>query len=605
MRATAVDDTGVGGAGTAWWPVATGALLAFAVSGAAATWLAPLPDALRMAEVPAASVGWVPAYLDGAPRHWLEGEAAGEPGSVLRDGPAQLAVLLPSEPEGAGSVMLFLPAASAVPAIYINGAHAPPDVQVGAPYLAASRMRPIAIRVPRHFFRPGANRLDAVFPASGTQALMAPPMLGNEALLATTVARLSAWLAPLRAIAAWACLVAACFALAASVFAQRRGSFMGLAAAAAAFGCRMLPGGAGLPAWLAMDPLRVDQVLLAVALASLACATADRPRVPSGRAAGVAAGALAATVAVAALIALRQVFEPYSRWWVPWFEAYYGCSLAGAAMALAAASAWTFGTDARRYAAAHLDLRRAVRRQRIEIERANRELELQRRRAAILEERQRVARDVHDGVGGTLASLLARIRMRHVDIGQIERELVDGLADLRLIVDSMDATDGSLATALGVFRVRIEPQVEAAGMALLWEQPEHTSSDAEDPSWMLHLYRLMQEAVNNAVRHSGGRNLLVSVRPLDARRLRIEIADDGIGLPAERPGRGNGLSNMAWRAQRLGATLRFEPVLAEGARGGTRVVVDVVLPSAALPGPSQPDATPSGAAQPRAGISPS
>jgi signal transduction histidine kinase len=575
-------------------------LLSLGVAAAAATWIAPLPDALRQAEVPASSVGWLPAYIDGAPRHWLEGESGGEPGSLLPDGPVQVAVLLQNEPASHGSVLVLLPAASAPPAIFINGAHVPPDAQVGAPYLAASRMQPIAMRVPRHFFRPGTNRLDAVFPVSRHRALMAPPMVGSETLLAGTVAHLSAWLAPLRAFATWACLVAACLALAASVFAERRGWFLALSASAAAFGCRMLPGGPGLPAWLAKDAVRVDQVLLAAALASLACAAANRPRLAAGRAEGVVAGALAAAVAMVALVALRQAFEPYSGpWlpWLPWLEAYYGCSLACAAVVLAAASAWTFGKDARRYAAVHLDLRRAVRLQRIEIERANRELELQRRRAAILEERQRLARDVHDGVGGTLASLLARIRMRHVDICQIETELVDGLADLRLIVDSMDATDGSLATALGVFRARIAPQVEAAGMALRWQQPEHTHGDAQDPSWMLHVYRLMQEAVNNALRHSGGRNLLVSVRPLDGgSRVRIEIADDGVGLPVERPAQGNGLSNMAWRAQRLGASLRFEPE----AGGGTRVVVEVEMPGAHPPDPAV-----AGAIQPREGISPS
>jgi signal transduction histidine kinase len=597
MRTAADDGTGTDGASTAWRPLATGALLALAAASAAATWIAPLPDALlRQVEVPASSVGWLPAYIDGAPRHWLEDEPRGEPGNVLVDGPVQMAVLLRNEPAGHGSVLVFLPAASAPPAIFINGAHAPPDVQVGAPYLAASRMQPIAIRVPRHFFRPGTNRLDAVFPASAGKVLMAPPLIGSDTVLAPTVAHLSGWLSPLRTFATWACLVAACMALAASVFAARRGWFVGLSASAAAFGCRLLPGGASLPTWLSTDAARADQVLLAAALASLACAVANRPRVTSSR----AAGALAATVVMAALVALRQAFEPYSGLWLPWLEAYYGCSLAAAAAVLATASAWTFGKDARRYAAVHLDLRQAVRRQRIEIERANRELELQRRRAAILEERQRVARDVHDGVGGMLASLLARIRMRHVDIGQIETELVDGLADLRLIVDSMDATDGSLATALGVFRARIAPQVEAGGMKLRWEQPDQPPGDAEDPSWMLHLYRLMQEAVNNALRHSGGSNLLVSVRPLDARKVRIEIADDGIGLPVERPARGNGLSNMAWRAQRLGASLRFEPVAVGGGRRGTRVIVEVDMP-----GEHPADGTAAGVIQPRVGISPS
>lgn len=151
MRTTAGDGTGAGGAAAAWWPVATGAMLALAAVAAAATWMAPRPDALRNAEVPASSVGWLPAYLDGAPRHWLEGGADAGPGTLARDGLAQVAVLLRNPPAGDDAVLVFLPAASAAPAIFVNSAHASPDVQVGAPYLAASRMQPVAIRVPRHF----------------------------------------------------------------------------------------------------------------------------------------------------------------------------------------------------------------------------------------------------------------------------------------------------------------------------------------------------------------------------------------------------------------------------------------------------------------------
>jgi signal transduction histidine kinase len=585
MRA-AVEVPVTEGADAAWWPFAVGAALALAAAAAIATRIAPSPAALRAAEVPVHSVAWLEPYDDDTPRHWLEGEAGGDLRHLPRDGRnTQLAILLPRRPDARGDTVLFLPAATGAPSVSVNNAALSAQPRVGEPYLASPRMRPVAISIPAHFFRPGANRLDAVFRGSVDPALMAPPLLGDEAWIAPLAARASAWTGAVRGVATCACIAAALLALGASAFAAR-GWFIGLAAAAAACACRLLPAGADA-SWLSSHASLVDRLLLAAALASLACAAAHRPRLRPGAARGIGAGALLAAVAAAMLVAAHGSLEWFSGAWLPWLEAFHGVNLAAAAAALAAAAAWTAGRGALRFARAHLDLSRAVRRQRIEIRQANRALELQRRRAAILEERQRLARDVHDGVGGTLASLLARIRMRHVDIGQIESELVGGLADLRLIVDSMDATGGSLATALAVFRARIAPQVEAAGMTLAWEQPEHPDGAAEDPSWMLHLYRLMQEAVNNALRHSRGRNLLVSVRPLDARRLRIEIADDGVGLPAQRAPHGNGLANMAWRAQRLGASLRFEPA---AAAGGTRVVVELALP---------------GGAQPRDGISPS
>lgn len=580
MRTTTSKGLGTDDANVSWQPFVLGGAVALAVAAVVAVWLAPIPDALRKAEVPAGSVAWLTPHRDGVPVHWLDGGDAGKLRRLPRDGRAtQVAILLADKPDDAAGMLLVLPAAAGTPSLWVNGAFVPSDAEVGAPYLAATRMRPVAFVIPRHFFQPGLNRVDAVFPGSQHPALMAPPLLGDTAAIAPMAARLSAWTGPLRSVAMWSCLAAAVLALAASAVAAPRGWFLALAAAAAAFGCRILAADAALPPWLGAHPGLVDHALLAAALASLVCAAANRPRSRQGRAAGLGAGALGASVVAVSLIAVWQAFEPFSGSWLPWLEAFYACVLVGPAVVLAIASAWTFGRGAVRFANVNLNLSRAVRLQRIRLEQADRALEQQMRRAAILEERQRLARDVHDGVGGTLASLLARIRMRRIDIGQIESELVGGLADLRLIVDSMDAAGSSLAAALAVFRSRIAPQAEASGMVLRWDQPESSGDEACDPAWMLNLYRLMQEAVNNALRHSGGRNLLVSVRQLDARRLRIEIVDDGIGLPAKHVSHGNGLSNMAWRARRLGSELCVEPASGNAsACSGTRVVVEVALP---------------------------
>jgi signal transduction histidine kinase len=593
MRATAGKGQGADGVQVAWWPFLLGGVIALATAAMAAAAIAPMPAALRKAEVAPGSVAWLLPIRGGTPVHWLEGGEAGDLRSLPRDGrEIQVSILLADKPDAAG-MLLFLPAAAVAPTISVNGAEAPRNAVVGAPYLAANRMRPVIVAIPAHFFRPGLNRLDAVFPGREGAVLMAPPFLGDPAEIAPIVARLSAWTGPMRSVALWACLAAAVAAMAAAVFARSRGWFLGLAAAALAFGCRILVADVALPPWMETHPAMVGHGLLAAALASLACAALNRPRMRPGLAMALVAGALGAWVMAASLVAVREAFEPYSGWWLPWLEAFHGCVLVGPVVVLAVASAWTFGRGAVRFVNLNLNLSRAVRLQRIRIEQTNRALQQQMRRAAIMEERQRLARDVHDGVGGMLASLLARIRMRRIDIGQIESELVGGLADLRLIVDSMDAAGSSLAAALAVFRSRIAPQAEASGMLLAWEQPESPGGDACDPAWMLNLYRLMQEAVYNALRHSGGRNLLVSVLPLDAHRLRIEIADDGIGLPAQPVSHGNGLANMAWRAQRLGAELRVDSPSGNASAGnGTRVVLDVALPTV-------------DAAQPRGAIRPS
>ena len=81
-------------------------------------------------------------------------------------------------------------------------------------------------------------------------------------------------------------------------------------------------------------------------------------------------------------------------------------------------------------------------------------------------------------------------------------------------------------------------------------------------------YRIVQEAVTNVSRHAGARSCTVrlSLDGPDRRELRLEVEDDGRGMPAER-GRGVGIASMRERAEELGGTCVVEPLPG----GGTRV----------------------------------
>ena len=87
-----------------------------------------------------------------------------------------------------------------------------------------------------------------------------------------------------------------------------------------------------------------------------------------------------------------------------------------------------------------------------------------------------------------------------------------------------------------------------------------------DDSTAIHLYRITQEAVNNAVKHSGASLITISFFRED-RDLVLEISDNGQGL-AERPSlRGMGLNLMRYRADMIHAELTIKP----GREGGTTV----------------------------------
>lgn len=182
-------------------------------------------------------------------------------------------------------------------------------------------------------------------------------------------------------------------------------------------------------------------------------------------------------------------------------------------------------------------------------------LEKEIRRRAVLEERERLTRDIHDGVGGQLLGLLLRLRTGDVPKASITRDLQSGLNDLRLVVDALDHTGNDLGQALSAFRDRATNQLDAAGLSLKWAQVDGLDFEPKGRDGMLNLYRILQEALNNIIRHSDANEVEVDITAQETNQLlQIKIQDDGVGRKrSDKPGRGT--LNMQRRAEILGGNL--------------------------------------------------
>lgn len=196
-----------------------------------------------------------------------------------------------------------------------------------------------------------------------------------------------------------------------------------------------------------------------------------------------------------------------------------------------------------------------------------------RERQVMLEERQRIVRDMHDGIGGQLLGLMMQVKRGDTDLPTVEQGLQSSISDLRLIVDSMDTAEAGLAESLRAFEHRVRPQVEAAGLAFVFNLDLSDNEPGPGPRPTLHILRVLQEAVSNAIRHSGGRTIRMTCGLGDADTIAIAVQDDGCGLPAAIKG-GRGLANMRHRMTTIGGALRIE-----ADNPGTRVQID--LPRAA------------------------
>jgi two-component system sensor histidine kinase UhpB len=196
-----------------------------------------------------------------------------------------------------------------------------------------------------------------------------------------------------------------------------------------------------------------------------------------------------------------------------------------------------------------------------------------------LDERQRIMRDMHDGLGSNIMSMLLAARRGNAEPAKVADGLQGVIDEMRLMIDSMDSVGESLESAFAIFRDRVEPRVEAAGMEFVWQDHSRGFMPHYSPRDVLQVFRIMQEAVTNALKHSGGTRLTATLAssPEPGFALRLSISDDGAGLSkAERPGKG--LASMATRAKSIGAELRVD-----GSAAGAAVVLD-------LPG-SRNDAT--------------
>ena len=196
------------------------------------------------------------------------------------------------------------------------------------------------------------------------------------------------------------------------------------------------------------------------------------------------------------------------------------------------------------------------------------------RESAVTVERARILQDMHDGLGSQLIVAARLARHEDADRAMVVRGIEGALEDLRLIVDSLDADRQSLVSRLASLRHRLEPQLAALGVRLAWDAQPLSKSPDLPPRSALHVLRIVQEALNNAVKHARAATIGISIAELDGAPV-ISVADDGTGFdPLTAEAAGRGLSGMRRRAELLGARLVL------GRRDGGGTVVSLHIPPA-------------------------
>ena len=209
--------------------------------------------------------------------------------------------------------------------------------------------------------------------------------------------------------------------------------------------------------------------------------------------------------------------------------------------------------------------------------RANEQTE-HRRRLELLEERNAIARELHDSLAQALSYLKIQVSRLQNRLGgaAITPETWAIVAELR---EGLNNAYRQLRELITAFRLKmehsrledslVETAREFSRRGQLPVTVDHVGWHCIlNPNEQIHIMQIIREALNNAVKHAQARHISIRLREQDQGEAVIDIRDDGVGLPAS-PERENhfGLHIMRERAEDLGGVLR----LASPPHGGTQV----------------------------------
>jgi signal transduction histidine kinase len=185
------------------------------------------------------------------------------------------------------------------------------------------------------------------------------------------------------------------------------------------------------------------------------------------------------------------------------------------------------------------------------------------RRLAVERTRARIATDLHDDIGSSLAriSVLSEVLKSTVrpppdgarlidQIATSARDLIESLND---IVWSIDPRLDSLSDVVARIRRYASDVLDPGSIEWTFEAPSEAGRVNLSPEQRRHLLLIFKEAIHNIVRHSACRRASFRIL-LENGHFEASIADDGRGIPAENQG-GRGLASMRLRASQLGGRL--------------------------------------------------
>jgi signal transduction histidine kinase len=209
------------------------------------------------------------------------------------------------------------------------------------------------------------------------------------------------------------------------------------------------------------------------------------------------------------------------------------------------------------------------------------------RRQAVLEERNRIARDIHDTLAQGFAAILMQLQSAQRSSPCVPSSFTKSI---ETAIDLARSHMIEARRSVGALRPQ---EIEAGDLAAILDRTTELTRRTTDipidlvieelPPFGAGVEReiigIAHEALTNAVRHARARKITIHAAATRSVGFRLSVADDGRGIAKERFGAGFGLTSMQERADRIGASL----TIVTAPRAGTEVVLAWEPPSFSIP----------------------
>ena len=186
------------------------------------------------------------------------------------------------------------------------------------------------------------------------------------------------------------------------------------------------------------------------------------------------------------------------------------------------------------------------------------------------EERQRIARDLHDDVAARMLTLIHQAKDQHSI--NLARSILKSLRNSIYTLDNKSTT--TILDALTDIRSELQDRLNPIGMQIFWTQCESIDELSFTPRQHINLHRILHEIVTNVIRHAEAEYVTIDIN-LEHNQITISACDNGKGFNIEDCIPGKGLNNITTRINELNGTVIWNNLKADF---GTGCCIDISFP---------------------------